>query len=70
MTYDQLRQSTEDFVSAADIAEILRYDPQALRTQAHTKPEQLGFPVTVVGTRCRFPRKAFLQYLDGEALQR
>ncbi len=35
---------------------------EAIRMQAQTCPANLGFKVTVIGTRVYIPRKAFLEY--------
>lgn len=66
MTVDQMRESDAAFLRAADIAPILGCDPQTLRVQARAAPEALGFPVTLIGRRCQFPRRPFLQFIDGE----
>lgn len=65
MTIQDLRHSNEAFITLADIAPILRVDPQCIRRQARVDPAALGFPVTVVGSRCKIPRVAFLRFLEG-----
>ena len=64
MTYEEIKRSNAEFLNATDISPILHCDPQALRVQAHTAPERLGFAVVIIGQRCRFPRRAFLSFLD------
>lgn len=63
MTLEELQKSTEIFVTPADVAPILRCDPQCIRKQAQTNPSQLGFPVIVQGSRIRIPRIPFLRYI-------
>lgn len=63
MTLEELQISTEIFVTPADVAPILKCDPQCIRKQAQTNPSQLGFPVIVQGSRIRIPRIPFLRYI-------
>lgn len=65
MTIEELKCTNQAFISAADVAPILRVDPQCIRRQARVNPTSLGFPVTVLGSRCRIPRMAFLRFVEG-----
>lgn len=67
MTVEQMRESDAVFLRAADIAPIIGCDPQTLRVQARAAPQSLGFPVTLIGQRCKFPRRPFLLFIDGQA---
>lgn len=66
MTLDQIRQSRQTFLTAADIAPVLACDAQVLRVQARENPRLLGFDVCVIGSRCRFVRESFLRFVDGK----
>lgn len=63
MTIREMQASKECFLNPTDVAPILGCDPQSIRLQARKDPASLGFPVVVLGTRTRIPRKAFLEYL-------
>ena len=63
MTIEEIRQSDEAFLKPADIASLLECNPQYIREQARKDPTLLGFPVVVIGSRTRIPRKPFLQFL-------
>ena len=65
MTLDEIRGSTKVFLTAAEVSGVLNCDPQYIRIAARTRPELLGFPVVVVGTRTRIPRVQFLNFLGG-----
>jgi len=65
MTVEEVRQSDKLFLTPADIGPILGCDPQAIRIQARTDPQKLGFPVIVVGARTRIPRQRFLEFIGG-----
>lgn len=63
MTVEEIKNSTEVFLKPADIAPLLHCDPNWIRRTAHESPADLGFPVTVINTRTRIPRKPFLDYI-------
>jgi len=65
MTLDEIRNSTKEVLTPADIADVLNADPQDIRVQARQQPERLGFNVAVIGTRVKVPRRAFLNWLEG-----
>ena len=66
MTLEEIKKSEAVFLVPADIAEVLNCDPNWIRRAAHDNPELLGFPVTVMGTRTRIPRKPFLAFIGEE----
>lgn len=63
MTTPEMLQSTEPFLSPADVAEVLHCDPQSIRAQAQTDPHKLGYPVIIINRRVRIPRIPFLRYM-------
>ena len=65
MTLDEIRTSDKPFLIATDISDILGCDPHNIRLMAKQRPELLGFPVCVVGTRVKIPRVPFIHFLDG-----
>lgn len=66
MTLDEIRSSTKEVLTPADIAPVLGADPQDIRLQAKRNPERLGFNVAVIGTRVKVPRLAFIRWMDGQ----
>ena len=50
------------WLNVADIAPLLESDPDAIRCQAKEDPSKLGFPVCVIGSRVKIPRRAFLAF--------
>lgn len=67
-TIEDVKASDALFLKPADIAPLLQCNPNYIRQMAHERPELLGFPVVVIGTRTRIPRKPFLAFL-GEAVE-
>lgn len=68
MTLDEIRNSTKEVLTPADIAPVLGADPQDIRLAARLHPERLGFPVSVIGTRTKIPRLGFLNWLEGRCV--
>lgn len=58
--------SEKEFLLPAEVAQVLGCSPQHIRVAAREKPELLGFPVIVIGTRVRIPRLAFLRFMGAE----
>lgn len=67
MTIQEIKSSDAVFLTPADIAPVLGCDPNWVRRAAHNSPELIGFPVCVIGTRTRIPRKPFLRFLGEDA---
>lgn len=63
MTLDEIKQSDKVFLTPADIAPIIRSDPQTIRIMARDCPEQLGFPVTRTEKLTKILRKPFLAFI-------
>lgn len=66
MNINDLRCSDKLFLVPTDIAPILGCDPHKIRVTAKSRPELLGFPVSVIGTRVKIPRVPFLRFIDGD----
>lgn len=69
MTLEELKNDPREFVNSADLAQIIGMDSYALSLTARNHPERLGFPCMVTGkkgTRVRFPRRAFIKFVEGE----
>ena len=64
MTLDEIRNSTKEVLTPADIAPVLGADPQYIRVAAKQHPERLGFNVAVIGTRVKVPRLAFIRWME------
>lgn len=65
MTLEEIKQSDKDVLIPADVAPVIGCNPHQIRVTAHQRPELLGFPVIVVGTRVKIPRKPFIQFIEG-----
>ena len=63
MTLEQIKASDKAWLTAVDIAPVLHCDPNLIRWQAHNDPAKLGFPVTVLRSREKISRRAFLEFM-------
>ena len=66
MTLDEIRNSTKEVLTPAEVAPMLGCDPQDIRVAAKQHPERLGFNVAVIGTRVKVPRLAFIRWMEGQ----
>lgn len=69
MTLKEIIASDREILIPTDISEVIGTDPQAIRTMARKRPDLLGFPVCVVGSRVKIPRRAFIRFMTGEEEQ-
>ena len=58
----------KDFLTDEQVAPVLKCNPATLHMQAIKGPKKLGFPVIVMGSRVKIPRRPFLAYMkEGKA---
>lgn len=67
MTLDDIKAIDREFLTPAQVAEILNCSAHGVRIWARQRPEQLGFPVCIIGTRVRIPKRPFIQFMEGKA---
>lgn len=67
MTLDDLKRLDREFLTPAQVADVLGCDPQGIRVWARQRPEGLGFPVCIVGSRTKIPKRPFIQFMEGKA---
>ena len=66
MTLTEIKASDKPMLTPADVAPVLGCDPQDIRVAARQRPDLLGFNFTVIGTRVKIPRLAFIKWMEGE----
>ena len=66
MTLDEIKAIDREYLIPKEIAPILGCDPQDIRVSAKQRPDLLGFPVAVIGSRVKVPRRGFLNWLEGK----
>ena len=65
-TLKEVEAYAEEFLTPKDVAKVLGCSDQAIRIQANRCPERLGFPVSIIGTRVKIPKEAFLRFMRGD----
>lgn len=68
LTLEDVKAMKGEVITPAVAAEILGADPHWLRIAARTRPELLGFSVIVMGSRVKIPRRAFVKFMEGDAV--
>jgi hypothetical protein len=67
MTLAEIKASEKTMLVPEEVRTVLGCDAHSIRLQAREYPEQMGFPVVVIGNRTLIPRKPFLAFLgEGE----
>lgn len=64
---EQIKAMDKTMITPALAAQVIGCDPHFIRVAARTRPELLGFPAVVVGTRTKIPRLPFIRYVEGTA---
>ena len=68
MTLKEIEESSKEVLTCKDVAPLLQCNPATLHMQAQKAPKKLGFPVIVMGSRVKIPRRPFLAYMkEGQA---
>jgi len=62
--FNEIKSWDKLLLTVADVAPVLECNPNDVRGQAHDKPEMLGFPVLIYGTRVKIPRLPFIQFME------
>lgn len=65
MNLNEIKRSDKVMLVPTDVAPVLGCDPHMIRVTAKQRPELLGFPVCVVGTRVKIPRVPFIHFVEG-----
>lgn len=64
---EDLEKIEREFLIPKDVAPILGVDPYNINVQAKQDIERgvnsLGFPVVVIGTRVKIPKRAFIKFM-------
>jgi len=66
MTLAEIEAMDCDFLTVAQVASCMHYDPQVIRDQAERDIKWLGFPVCKAGKSIRIPRKGFIAWATGQ----
>ena len=62
---NELEELDRAILTCQQVAPVLGSNPQTIHQQAMERPELLGFPVIVCGTRVKIPKRPFLAFMKG-----
>ena len=68
MTIQEIRESGKQYLTPSDVAPVLHCKPYTLNVTVKCGGT-LPFPYLMLGTRLKFPRAAFLAYVDEMGLE-
>ncbi len=69
MKIDELRLDNHEFVFANKICpDIIPCNPYTFRREARKNPEQVPFPILIIGTKLYIGRRGFLAFLDAAGI--
>lgn len=63
MTLADIEAYGKEILTPAQVAPLLSMDQQTFRLQARLRPDLIPFPVIVVKSRVKVPRRPFLNYM-------
>lgn len=66
MTIEELKNMEINMLTPAQAAEVLGVSAQSIRVCARQRPDLLGFPVMVYGSRVKVPRLPLIDFLEGK----
>ena len=64
MTIDDIKAMTKAVITPDEAAKVIGCSPQYIRVAARQCPEQLKFPVFLIGRRVKIPRVPFINYME------
>jgi hypothetical protein len=63
LTLEQIEALPQEVLTCAQVAPVLGANPATIHGQAMERPELLGFPVIVAGSRVKIPKRPFLRFM-------
>lgn len=65
-TIEDIKATNKDFLSPAQVADVLGWDAQYIRITAQKHKEKLPFPVLTHNRRTQIPKGGFLEWWERE----
>lgn len=64
-TMEDIEAMDREFLTPEIVAGVIGWDPYSINLQVKADPTQLGFPVSMLGTRVLIPKEGFLRFCRG-----
>ncbi len=65
-TLEDIKAMEKEFLVPTEVAPLIGCSPYSINLIAKRNPESLGFPVIMIGSYCKIPRRAFIKFMEGE----
>ena len=65
-TLEEVEAIPGEILTCANVAAVLGASPNTVHLTAVQQPALLGFPVIVMGSRVKIPKRPFLRFMRGE----
>lgn len=66
LTFEEIKGLDKEMLTPMEVSGVLGCAPYTINVMVKQAPEQLGFPVTVLGKNVRIPRRAFVNFIEGK----
>lgn len=66
ITLDDVKAMDREMLTPTIVGKVLGCTPYSITIQARNRPDLLGFPVHVHGTRTLIPRRGFIRWMEGD----
>ena len=64
-TLQEIKDCPKEMLVPVDVAGVLGCCAYNINLQAQKDPKALGFPVVVIGSRVKIPRRGFIRFMEG-----
>ena len=65
MTLEDIKAIDREYLIPREVAAVLGCAQYGINVAARQCPESLGFPVCMVGSRVKIPKRAFIRWMEG-----
>ncbi|MCM1579386.1 MAG: hypothetical protein NC078_11370 [Ruminococcus sp.] len=65
LTFEEIKVIDKEMLTPLEVSGVLGCAPYNINVMARKAPEQLRFPVIVIGKNVKIPRRAFVRYIEG-----
>lgn len=63
LTKSQIMECPDEVLTCQNVSGVLSSNPNTIHLMATDRPELLGFPAIVMGSRVKIPRIPFMRYM-------
>ena len=64
-TLQEIKDCEKEMLTPEDVAKVLGVKPYSINLQVKANPNAFPFPVMMIGTRVKIPRRGIIRFLEG-----